>query len=450
MNERERKLRAERAKLAEEMRAVLDKADEEKRNDLTAEENESYNKMEERLEKLEKDIEQERKLAAVEDVLGRSASTDQVTNPDIQNQGPPKNSPEEIRSLVEQFTKGEMEIRTLADVQRTLTADGKLPDGFVRMQRDIFCRFLAEGEKAVTQDEIRALQMDADIYGGYVVMPQQMVQDLLKAVDDLTFIRQYATTYQVPKAESLGVPSLDNDPAAPAWTSEIGTGDEDSTMSFGKRELHPHPLAKRIKVSRKLLRSSFLNVEQLVRDRLAYKGGVTVENAYINGTGAQQPLGLMVASDDGIPTTRDISTDNLGTSITFDGLIEAKFALKSQYWPKARWGFHRDAVKQVRKLKDGNGQYIWRASVTEGEPDRILELPYFISEYMPNTFETSQYVGILGDFSFYWIADALDMEIQRLEELYAEANQIGLILRQETDGMPVLGEAFVRVKLAAA
>ena len=71
-----------------------------------------------------------------------------------------------------------------------------------------------------------------------------------------------------------------------------------------------------------------------------------------------------------------------------------------------------------------------------------------MSELMPNTFTTGLYVGIIGDFAFYWIADALDMEIQRLEELYAANNQVGFITRAKSDGMPVLEEAFARVKLA--
>jgi HK97 family phage major capsid protein len=73
-----------------------------------------------------------------------------------------------------------------------------------------------------------------------------------------------------------------------------------------------------------------------------------------------------------------------------------------------------------------------------------------MSEYAPNTFTASQYVGILGDFSYVWIADSLQMEMQRLEELFASTNQVGLIGRLESDGMPVLSEAFVRVKLAAS
>ena len=78
----------------------------------------------------------------------------------------------------------------------------------------------------------------------------------------------------------------------------------------------------------------------------------------------------------------------------------------------------------------------------------LIGQPIFMSEYVPNTFTTGQYVGLIGDLSYYWIADALDMQIQALFELYAESNQVGYIARMETDGMPVLAEAFARVKLA--
>ncbi len=293
---------------------------------------------------------------------------------------------------------------------------------------------------------MRALSAAEDIYGGYLVTPVQFVDRLIQAVDNLVYIRQWASVFSVPNADSLGAVSLDNDPADPTWTSELAIGTEDSTMSLGKRELHPHPLAKYIKISRTLLRK-VPDVEALVRSRFAYKFGVVMENNYLNGTGAGQPLGVFTASDNGIPTTRDVSTGNTATEMRFDGLIEAKFSLKTQYWPQARWLFHRDGVKQIARLKDGEGQYIWRESVRVGEPDRILGFPCFMSEYTPSTFTTGQYVGIVGDFSFYWIADSLQMELLRLVELYAASNQVGIIARAESDGMPVLGEAFARVKL---
>lgn len=78
----------------------------------------------------------------------------------------------------------------------------------------------------------------------------------------------------------------------------------------------------------------------------------------------------------------------------------------------------------------------------------ILDMPFLVSEFAPNTFTTGLFVGILGDFSRCWIADSLSMQVQRLTELYAATNQTGFIGRLETDGMPVLEEVFARVTLA--
>ena len=297
--------------------------------------------------------------------------------------------------------------------------------------------------------ERRDIQANLDTAGGFTVAPQQFVASLIQAVDNAVFMRSLANVMTVTSAESLGIPSMTADVSDPTWTSELATGAADSALTFGKRELRPHPLAKRILISNKLLRASALDMEGFVRGRFAYKFGVAQESAFMTGNGFQQPLGVFTASTDGISTSRDVSTGNTTTSMTFDGIMEAKFTLKPQYWSRARWIFHRDGIKQLAKLKDGEGNYIWQmGNVQIGQPDRLLGVPELLSEYAPNTYTTGLYVGIIGDFSNYWIADALDMQVQRLVELYAATNQIGLIARLETDGAPVLEEAFVRVKLA--
>jgi HK97 family phage major capsid protein len=182
--------------------------------------------------------------------------------------------------------------------------------------------------------------------------------------------------------------------------------------------------------------------------RLGYKFGVSQEKAFMTGNGSHQPLGIFTASAHGISTGRDVSTGNTSSAFTVDGLIEAKYSLKSQYHGKAEWIFHRDAVKMLAKLKDTTNQYLWQPAIIQGSPDLLLGRPVTMSEYCPNTFTTGLYVGIFGDFSNYWIADALNVQMQRLVELYAETNQTGFIGRLESDGMPVLEEAFARVKLA--
>lgn len=426
-------LRQKRAKLIADARALNDKILDEKR-DFTAEEQNNWDRMMGDADGLKVKIDREERLSAVESDLGESVANGH--RPDPSQRGGQERF--EFRSRAMQGVgQVDPEWRNSPEWRGVL--------GMATPQNhQAFGGWLRGG---TMNPEVRAvLQADVDAGGGYMTAPIQFVDGLLKNIDDAVLMRQWATVHAVPSAQSLGVTTLESDPADADWTSELATGSEDTGMSFGRRSLHPHPLAKRIKISNKLIRMA-PNSEGLVRDRLGYKFAITEEKGFLLGNGVNQPLGVFVASTDGIPTSRDVSADNSSTAVTFDGLTNAKFALKPQHWARARWLGHRDFVKQVAKLKDGDQQYIWRESVRVGEPDRLLGIPLFMSEYAPNTFTTGQYVGIIGDFSYYWIADALTMVLQRLVELYAENNQVGFIGRLETDGMPVLAEAFVRVKL---
>lgn len=405
-----REMKEKRAALVKEARKILDFAESEKR-DLSGEENTEYERMMQEVDSIGNKIEREEKLRSVEDNLENRDGT-------FKNDGekPKDGEKREFTPVSEEY-------------------------------RSAYSKFLVEGRSALSESELRAMQADSDIGGGYLVAPQQMVMELLKNVDDQVFIRQYAKVIQLKKAKSLGVITLDKDVDDFDWTAELKTGKE-TDAEFGKRELNPHPLAKRVKISNTLLRMAAMSPESIINERLAYKLAVTQEKAFMTGDGNQKPLGIFTASDKGISTGRDVSTGNTATEIKFDGLIDAKGKLKEQYQRSAttRWMFHRDAITKIRKLKDGNGQYIWTPA-NGNTPDRILETPYLTSEFAPNTFTTAKYVGAIGDLRYYWIAEALDMAMQRLVELYAETNQTGYIGRYEGDGMPVLEEAFVRVKL---
>lgn len=303
--------------------------------------------------------------------------------------------------------------------------------------------FLRSGVKS---KELRALSADGgDDGGGYWVAPQQFTDKFIKAIDDDLVVRQLATKDTVVTSASLGAASLDADPADADWTAELATGSEDATMKAGKREFRPHPLAKRIKISRKLLRLS-QNTEGLVIGRLRYKFGITLEKAYMSGSGVNQPLGLFTADPDGISTARDVVT-TVAADFNASDWMEFTGSIKDGYKKRARILIHRNTRTRMRKLKDNNGQFLWQSSLQVGVPDVFDGVPVISSEYAPNTYTTGKYVAVVGDFSYYWIVDALDLAIQRLEELYAEANQVGFIGRYEGDGQPVLGEAFSRMKL---
>ena len=421
-------LKQQRAKVVEDQRAILAKAESERRN-MTADEDLQYRRMDDQYNTLSDEIRRLETLQQRELDLAKL---------EIDRRGG--------RSVFD------------PDSERRATIHPAFRDSTYRFQsnpngtdqRTIFDRAVSRGLHQLDASEIRTLQADDDVKGGYLAVPSVLAGRVLIAMDNLVHLRGLASVFPCEHAASLGIPTITTDPSAPTWTPEISTGTEDTAMAFGQRALHPHPLAKRIKISNKLLRLSTLNPGDLVMSRLAYVFATTEEYCFMVGTGAQQPLGVFTAATDGIGTDRDVSTGNTATGIAADNLIECAYTLKSQYRRNARWIFHREALKRIRKLKDGNGDYLWRAGIANGEVNTILDFPYLISEYAPSTFTASQYVGILGDFSFYWIADALGMQIQVLDQLYAETNQTGYIGRLECDGMPVLPEAFVRVQLASA
>ena len=351
---------------------------------------------------------------------------------------------EEARALGDKIQR-EQELR---EEERRLAEAGRLePEGKKENPEErklkAFRNFLVTGNAA----EYRALANDTDETGGYLHAAEQFITRLIKGLDNQVFVRKYATILPLTSSDTLGAPVLTADPSDPTWTTEIAAPSEDSTMAFGRRSLQPEQLSKLIKISMKLLRTSALPIENLVADRLAYKFAVAQENAFLNGDGDGEPLGIFTASDDGIPTARDVDTGNSATALTADGLINAKFALKAQYRNGCRWIFHRDAVKMISKLKDGEGQYLWRPGMLMNEPDMLLGHPVDESEYVPNTFTTALYVGALCNWSNYWIAELQGVELQRLVELYAGTSQIGFIGRMYADGAPVLAESFVRVKL---
>jgi HK97 family phage major capsid protein len=413
MSERLKSLREKRMRAVEAMRAISDAA-EARKSDLTKEEIVEHRKLYDEQDGLKQQIEAEERTLELARIEAEAIGKRQVPAPSDTKQAGLRATPE---------------------------------------YRTAFNRWMIGGNSGISAEEARALSAGIGSQGGFTVMPEQMAADFVKFVDDTMLIRGLATTMRVTTAASLGVMSLDADPADADWTTEVAVGNEDTAMAFGKRKMVPNPLGKLIKVSNDLLRASAaggagMDVETLVRSRLAYKFALAQEKGFLLGTGVNQPLGLFTASSDGIPIGRDISTGNTTTAITMDGLISARQGVKDQYRARGRWLFHRDGMTQILKLKDSQNRYLWQPSQQAGQPDLLLGSVVSSSEYVPNTFTTGKYVGMFGDFSFYWIVDAMDLQLQRLVELFAATNQTGFIGRMFTDGQPVLGEAFSRITLA--
>lgn len=426
-------MREERARLAAEIRRKADLINMEGR-DFTAEERANWDRLNNDFDSLDSRIQAAERAAKISTSMGRAATPAPVRAAvQLVNRG--ASAGDAPQAILLQF-RGRSILLQPGSPEHTRHGDP---------YRQQFARYLQTGYRA-------GLQVSKDPKGGYLA-PTTFVAELIKFLDDTVIMRELATVLPpLGSAVSLGVPTLETDPNDADWTAEIPASDitEDDAMELGKRELMPHLLTKLIKVGNKLLRVAVIDAESLVRGRMGYKFAVTEEKGYLTGTGNQQPLGVFVASDDGIPTSRDVECASQ-TTFTADELMDLFYSLKEQYQMKATWLVSRTFLKIARKLKSTDNQYIWQPGLSGGEPATLLDRPYRQSEYVPSTFTIGKYVAVVGDFKAgYWIADSLDMEIQRLDELGALRNQTLFLGRKETDGAPVLAEAFARLQLKAS
>jgi HK97 family phage major capsid protein len=303
--------------------------------------------------------------------------------------------------------------------------------------------------------ELKDLATSPGGAGGYLVADTQRME-LIALLDDMVAMRRISRVLPPIPGGSSVTPSEDSELDDATWTTELGTGSDDTVEPFGGRVLGPHPIAKRIKISRTLLRAAtLLNVESWILSRLARKFSYAEENGFINGSGAQQPLGLLSVAAIAATTT---ATSNV---LAPDDIVNWVYQLDAKYQGRARILCNQSFVRKARLLRDdsggaGTGQYMWQPGLQQGKPNMILDFPYELSDYYPtgldgsDVYEDNAVIATIGMFGdYYWIQDSLAFTVQRLEELYAETNQVGFIGRKETDGMVVKAAAFRHLKIKA-
>lgn len=281
-----------------------------------------------------------------------------------------------------------------------------------------------------------ALSIGTDSEGGYLV-PDEYEKKLVEALEEEVFFRSLATVIKTSSGDRK-IPIVTSKGEA-AWIDEGGAFPE-SDDSFGQTSIGAYKLATMIKVSDELLNDSVFSIENYISKEFARRIGTKEEEAFFVGDGVGKPTGLFTSADSGVTTTT--------TDITFDDVMDLYYSLRAPYRNKATWLLNDSTVKAIRKLKDGNGNYIWQPSVREGEPDRILNRPYRTSIYVPEI-AVGNRVMAFGDFSYYWIADRQGRSFKRLNELYATTGQVGFLASERVDGKLILSEAVKTLDIQA-
>lgn len=318
-----------------------------------------------------------------------------------------------------------------------------LPGGETRTGRatDEYKRAFWNSMRNKNSYEIQnALSIGTDSEGGYLV-PDEYEKKLVEALEDEVFFRSLATVIKTSSGDRK-IPIVTSKGEA-AWIDEGGQFPE-SDDSFGQTSIGAHKLATMIKVSDELLNDSVFNIEQYISKEFGRRIGTKEEEAFFIGDGTGKPIGIFNKTGGA-----DIGVTAATTSITFDDVMDLYYSLRAPYRNKATWLLNDSTVKAIRKLKDGNGNYIWQPSVREGEPDRILNRPYRTSIYVPELAAGNR-VMAFGDYSYYWIADRQGRSFKRLNELFATTGQVGFLASERVDGKLILSEAVKTLDVKAS
>lgn len=327
-------------------------------------------------------------------------------------------------------------------------------DNFLSQERKDLMHFTRNGS---LPRESKILTIRDETTGG-VLAPPDFIAEVVKGIIQFSPIRSLATVRQTSRT-SIQFPKRTGNFAA-AWTSETGTRTETTGRTYGLEEIPNHELYARVLVSNWDLEDPAVNLEPIIRDDMAEQFGKSEGAAFVDGSGVGQPEGLLTNSDVLAGYTPNGNTSFVdgasGSKSGADGIIDMTFAIKEQYWPNARYVLNRFTLRDLRTLKDAQGNYLWQIApdgfhgMSSGLPATLYGYPYTIAVDMPDV-ASNAYPVLFGDFSkAYWVVDRI--ELQYLRDPYSEASEGVVVLhaRKRVGGQVVLPEAINVLKMSAS
>lgn len=379
-----------RAKAWETAKAFLDA----KRNAdgfVSAEDAATYEKMEADVTNLTKEIERLNRQQAIDDELAKATSQPIVSkpkNPVEDDADKPFRARAEYKKAM--LTALRTEFRTISDV----------------------------------------LQEGVDSDGGYLV-DSEMDSRIIDILEEENIMRKLGTKITTTGEHKINIAATK--PAA-SWIEEGGAltfGD----ATFDQKFLDAHKLHVAIKVTEELLYDSAFNLENYITTQFGKALANAEEDAFLNGDGNGKPTGLFHATKGG-----QIAGTNTA-ALKSDDILDLIYALKRPYRKGASFIMNDKTLAEIRKLKDGQGNYLWVPSYTQGEPDRIAGYEVRTSAYAPDD------KIAFGDYSYYNIGDRGTRSLSVLRELFAGNGMIGYVLKERCDSLLVLPEAVQVLKL---
>ena len=381
-----------RAKVWETAKNFVD-THEDKNGNLSAEDKETYSRMEDEIEELTNSIERQQRAERREQELSK-----------------PVNSP-----ITGKPYKDE-------------------PQGEVKTGRasDEYKKAMLTALRSNFRQVSNVLQEGVDADGGYLV-PEEYDHRLIDVLTEENIMRGIATKITTSGEHKINIAATK--PAA-AWIEEgeaLSFGD----ATFEQKILDAHKLHVAIKITEELLYDNAFGLENYIITEFGKALANAEEDAFLNGDGVGKPTGIFDKTKGGE------SIGTLTAALKSDDILDLIYKLKRPYRKNASFIMNDATLAQIRKLKDNNGQYLWQPSYQVGEPDKILGYNIRTSAFAPTD------AIAFGDYKYYNIGDRGSRSFKQLNELFAGNGMIGYVAKERVDGLLILPEAVKILGLKA-
>lgn len=281
---------------------------------------------------------------------------------------------------------------------------------FRRGEGDEFLRNAnATGERAAVH---AAMSVGTAADGGYLA-PTEWDRTIIQAQRSISPMRRLATV----QPTSVGAYSKlwNTDTYGSGWVGETAARPQTTTttlapITFAAGEIYANPA-----VTQRLLDDAALNMEDWLKNSVREEFARQENIAFIAGNGVNKPAGFLTFAEGGVNEAShpggaiDVTT----AAITVDALIDFMYGLPAPYRANASWLMSSLTAAFLSKMKDGDGQLIWRESLIVGQPATLLGRPVEIDEGMPAP-TTGQLPIAFGDFKAgYLINDRIGTRVLR-------------------------------------
>ena len=278
------------------------------------------------------------------------------------------------------------------------------------------------------------LREGSDSEGGYLV-PDEFEHRVVQAMTEKNVMRRLGTVIQT--EHTLRIPVAKGFTPAD-WVPEEGIIPV-TEGEFDEVKIEAHKVATSIRVSDELLEDSGFDLEGFLVSQFADRIARAEEAAFLYGDGKAKPLGLIHQLD------RKVTTEAAG-KISTDDLLELIHAIPPRYRKGAVLLMNDNTLRQLCKLRDDEGQYIWYENLKKNHPLAILGHRVITSPAMPST-ESGKVPILFGSFKHFVIGDRQHRRVKRLNEVHAQQGQVAFIMSQRVDAKLLDKNALAALKM---